>query len=164
MTNLTDPNHIGPKFNPSEKKILIIDDDDDVRKMLQVQLEVEGFQIKAARDGKQVVSLTLQFQPDLIVSDIMMPGAGGYDVLRALQSDVNTRKTPVLLISGGRFDKSTKDMMRQEPNVVGYFDKPLHIPAFLLKVHTVLHTKTRDERLIEERQRFGDTDVTRYGF
>src|SRR5688500_3737093 len=84
----------------AEKKILVVDDDDGVVQMMRTTLEVEGFQVRTSRDGRDVLKKAVDFQPDLIVTDLMMPGAGGYDVIRNLQSDDLTRKTPVLIVTG----------------------------------------------------------------
>lgn len=162
MTNLLEPKR--EKGSPSEKKILVIDDDEHIRQMVKLQLELEGFQVKASRDGRNILAIALEFHPDLVVTDLMMPGGGGYEVLRSLQSDDLTRKVPVLMMSGAALDPSTKNLMKSESNVVDYLDKPLHMTAFVYKVHAILNTKTKEERIIEDQQKMGDVDFNKFNF
>lgn len=142
-----------PKADPATKKILVVDDDEHVRLMVVATLEAEGFVVKSARDGRQIVKLAEDFKPDLIFSDLMMPGGGGYELLRALQAVEDARHIPILLMSGVEWDDSTKSMMLQESNVVGFIEKPLRPAVFLLKIHQLLRTKSREETMMEEQKK-----------
>jgi hypothetical protein len=55
------------------------------------------------------------------------------------------------VMSGANLDPSTKVMLEQEPNVKGFIEKPLHPYSFVNKVHTVLNTKSKDEKMLDER-------------
>lgn len=144
------------KEDPANKRILILDDDETVRHMLQATLEVEGFRVRTQRDGQNIVVVAQQFLPNLIISDLMMPNGGGFELARKLQSDPETTKIPILFISGHGFDDSTKAMFKQESNVVGYIEKPIRPHQFTAKVHQMLNTYTREEKLMQERK---NTDV-----
>ena len=153
-----------PKASPSTKRILVIDDDDSVREMLKVTLETEGFKVTTGRDGRNILQLTQRFEPDLIVTDMMMPGGGGYEVLRALQGDMSSRLTPVIVITGREWDQSTTDMLKQEPNVIAFLNKPIRPHSFLEKVHGVLNTKSRVEKMMEEQKNdINQLDKGRFG-
>lgn len=147
---------------PSNKRILIVEDDDAVRQMLQTTLEVEGFNVKTARDGRNIMNVVQNFQPHLIISDVMMPGGGGYEVLRSLQAESASRKIPVLVISGYKFDDSTKNMLKQEPNVIGFLEKPLRPTSFTIKVHDILKTQTRAEWEAEDKKKIGGIEHDKF--
>jgi DNA-binding response OmpR family regulator len=138
------------KGEPADKRVLVIDDDEHIRAMIHTTLTVEGFQIKTGRDGRDIRGVAQQYKPHMIVTDLMMPGGGGYEVLRSLQGDDETRKIPVLIITGHHMDDSTKELLRQEPNVVGLLEKPFRPHELTARVHAALHTKSKDEKMIEE--------------
>ena len=137
--NVTDV-AVSQKFKPSDKKVLIIDDEESILQLLKSAFEVEGFQVKIGRDGRNIQKVSLEFQPDLIVSDLMMPGVGGYDVLRSLQGDPLTAKIPVIMMTGSQMNDSTKSVMQQEPNLVAYLEKPFRPETIIKKAHKVLNT------------------------
>ena len=140
------------KASPSEKKIFVVDDDDNILMMIKTTFEVEGFEVRTARDGRNILARAVEFKPDLIITDLMMPGGGGYEVLRVLQSDDVTRKVPVLVITGSRLDKSTQALMRQESNLAGYYEKPVRPETLLKHVHKLLNTMTQTERYQQQQQ------------
>ena len=81
------------------KKILIADDEDNIRELVRVSLEDEGFELYEARDGNEAVEKARQIKPDLIVLDVMMPGKVGYQVCEELKSDPATSHVFVLFLS-----------------------------------------------------------------
>ena len=82
-------------------KILIADDEAEVRKLLRLYLENDGFCVAEAGDGLQAVSLLHSEKPDLCILDIMMPGMDGYEVLRKLRE---TSNIPVIMLSAKKED------------------------------------------------------------
>src|ERR1044071_9303265 len=81
-------------------RVLIVDDDRKILDLLVDLLELEGYQVSTAFDGAQAIELALSFQPDLIVSDVVMPVVGGLELCRRLKEDARTAYIPVMLISG----------------------------------------------------------------
>jgi CheY-like chemotaxis protein len=140
------------KLDPTDKKIMVFDDDESIVQMIRATLEAEGFQVRTGRDGTDILKKAVSYDPDLIICDLMMPGGGGYEVLRALQGDDITRKIPVLMITGYSLDTSTKTMMQQEPNLVGYYEKPLRPEKLVTKVHQILNTMTLSEKMQQNRK------------
>ena len=143
------------KAEPSEKKILIVEDDEAILAMMKSAIEMQGFEVKTARDGRSVVQRATQFGPDLIISDLMMPGVGGFEAMRALQGQDATRKTPVIVVTGFQMDSSTRSMIEQEPNFAAFFQKPLRIERLVAEVHRVLNTRSLQDRH-EEKKTFED--------
>lgn len=79
--------------------ILVVDDEPMMRDALRQMLEREGFGVLTASDGKEGVSVCLARKPDLVISDIIMPGMDGLDMLAKLRQEAY--KGPILAISGG---------------------------------------------------------------
>ncbi len=134
------------KALPSTKKVLVVDDDESIVTLFKTALELEGFQVKTGRDGRGILARALEYKPDLIVSDLMMPAGGGYELIRALQIDSVTRKIPIVLVTGSHLDASTKEMMKMESNLVLYLEKPVRPDALIAKVHGILKTLSVDEQ------------------
>ena len=81
------------------KKILIADDEDNIRGLVEMALEDEGFELHQACDGNEALDKARQLKPDLMVLDVMMPGKVGYEVCEELKQDPDTRDIYVLFLS-----------------------------------------------------------------
>ncbi|MCA9349865.1 response regulator [Candidatus Saccharibacteria bacterium] len=81
-----------------QKKILLVEDDDQLSKIYQTRLKAEGFDLKVAQDGEEGLATALDFKPDLILLDIMMPKISGYDVLDILKNTPEF-KSKIVIIS-----------------------------------------------------------------
>ena len=81
------------------QKVLIVDDDSDIRDLLVVDLEMSGYQVLTAENGLQAEEVARQELPDLIVLDVMMPGRTGYEVLTSLRADDRTNEIPVVMLT-----------------------------------------------------------------
>ncbi|OGY84433.1 MAG: hypothetical protein A3F54_00650 [Candidatus Kerfeldbacteria bacterium RIFCSPHIGHO2_12_FULL_48_17] len=81
------------------KKILIAEDDNFLRGMYQSKLEMEGFLVDSAENGKQALKAVEKNPPDLILLDILMPVMNGFEFLRQLQASKKYRKIPVILLT-----------------------------------------------------------------
>ncbi len=125
--------------------ILIVDDDKNIRKLLQVVLERQGFNVIVASDGLQALRVIDQVKIDLAIVDIMMPNLDGYEFTKTLRD--GNADLSVLMISA-------KDMVedRKKGFMVGiddYMTKPIDIEEFLLHVKALLRrAKINDERKI----------------
>jgi CheY-like chemotaxis protein len=130
---------------PSSKRILIVDDDEEVRKFLETLLSIEGYQVQAASDGNQALELVRKNAPDIIITDLMMPGSGGYDVVRALQTEEGLN-LPVIVCTARNMDRSTEELIRAEANVVGLLHKPLSVAALQAILWNVLKVKPKKQQ------------------
>ncbi len=79
--------------------VLVVDDDPVIVRLLQVNFEMEGYQVLTASDGETGLSRARQSQPDVIVLDVMMPRIDGLEVARRLRADEATTAIPILLLS-----------------------------------------------------------------
>lgn len=80
-------------------KILIVDDEERNRRLLEVLLNTDGYATLAAANGKDGLELAAREQPDLILLDLMMPGMDGFEVTYRLKNDAATRTIPIIIVS-----------------------------------------------------------------
>jgi DNA-binding response OmpR family regulator len=83
----------------ADSTVLVVDDDPVILKLLEVNFEMEGFTVLVARDGEEGIEVARADQPDLIVSDIMMPRVSGLELVTALKGDPATSDIPIILLS-----------------------------------------------------------------
>ncbi len=118
------------------KKILVVDDEADIREIIQARLISNGYEIIAAEDGFIALSLAKREKPDLIILDIVMPRMDGYSALRELRKDNETADIPVLILSVKEKDKM-EDMFYFQ-NISDYIEKPFDSEELLEKVKRIL--------------------------
>lgn len=82
-----------------KKKILIVEDDNILQKALQEFLSGEGFEISSALDGEEGITMSKSKKPDLILLDIILPKKDGYEVLKEVKNDPDTKNIPVVLLT-----------------------------------------------------------------
>ncbi len=122
---------------PLRYKLLLADDEEDFRKMLQAFLREAGHSVIAAASGREALLAALDSQPDIVISDVQMPVMGGFELCRRLRDDRRTAAIPVLLMSGA--SKEERDQL--EGFAVGaddYVLKPFEPPILLAKIGAVL--------------------------
>ncbi|MEO1368155.1 MAG: response regulator, partial [Acidobacteriota bacterium] len=81
------------------KHVLVVDDDPAIHELLRDMLELEGFRVTTARDGREGLERARDLRPDIITLDVNMPEMDGWDVIGALKADADLASTPVILIS-----------------------------------------------------------------
>jgi CheY-like chemotaxis protein len=84
----------------SKPKILVAEDNEDVRQMLRTLLEFKGYEVLEARNGNQAVDVALTAQPELILLDLQLPLMDGLEVTRELRAQANEIKVPIVILSG----------------------------------------------------------------
>ena len=80
-------------------RVLVVDDDPQVLRLMRVNLELEGYDVVSAPDGEEALEAVLNERPDVVVCDVMMPGMDGLTVLRNLRSNPRTSKIPFVVVS-----------------------------------------------------------------
>ena len=83
----------------ASKRVLICDDDPVILRLLEVNLELEGYQVLSAHNGQEALEIAQNELPDLIVMDIMMPRLNGYEAAEVLKSNTDTASIPVVFLS-----------------------------------------------------------------
>ena len=120
-----------------QKKILVIDDEPDMQKLLKTRFEQENFKVITADDGEAGVKIAEQEAPDMIILDIMMPKMDGYTCLKELRNLPKTKNTPVLMLSGKEEEKVGDLFAFQK--ISGYIEKPFESDELVMKVKEILN-------------------------
>jgi DNA-binding response OmpR family regulator len=85
--------------NENKKKVLVVDDDDNLRLPLTDKLKIEGFEVSEAKDGKEGLEKALELQPDVILLDIMMPVMSGWEMFGKLRKDKRGKEAKVIMLT-----------------------------------------------------------------
>jgi len=104
------------------KKILIVDDEPNIVKMVESRLKAEGYEIVTARDGQEGLDAARKEKPDLIILDIMMPKLDGYEVCRMLRADIQYNAIPIVMLTACGQATDIKEGM--ERGADAYIAKP----------------------------------------
>lgn len=80
-------------------KIMLVEDDNNLREIYEARLLAEGYEIVAAKDGEEALAMAVKEKPDLIISDVMMPKISGFDMLDILRSTPETKYTKVIMMT-----------------------------------------------------------------
>ena len=113
------------------KKILVVDDEPLIVKLLQARLEKNGYSVVVAQDGQEALDKTYQENPDLIILDIMLPHIDGYYVCKVLRSDDKYKAIPIIMLTGRTLAQDIK--MGMDLGAVSYVQKPFK-PNVLLGI------------------------------
>jgi len=118
-----------------KKKILVIDDEETVRKFLRIHLGKFGYDVTEAADGQQAIDLLRKEHYDLIICDIMMPKRDGWEVMREIRSHTSTRDIPVIFLTAKNEDS---DMFKgYEMGASYYITKPFTKSQLLFGVNLI---------------------------
>ncbi|HXY17936.1 MAG TPA: response regulator [Candidatus Nitrosopolaris sp.] len=81
------------------KKILLVEDDNNLADVYLTRLKAEGFDVRRVADGEEALSAAIEYKPDLVVLDIMMPKVGGFDVLDILRNTPETTNLKIIMVT-----------------------------------------------------------------
>jgi DNA-binding response OmpR family regulator len=129
------------------RKIVVIEDDDEVRGLIRTILKAGGFAVAETGEPAQAAALVRAEDPDLVLCDISMPGLDGYGVLRELQSDPATARYPVVFLTAQR--EFTERIQAFRFGVVDYVAKPFTREILLRKVRKILDERARRSGVAE---------------
>ena len=123
-------------------RVLVIEDSSDLGEGLRFNLELEGYSVKVAEDGNTGLAAAREWEPDLVILDLMLPGIDGYQVLRSMRAD--GRQTPVLILSA-RGEESDK-VRGFQLDADQYVTKPFGLIELLERVKSLLRrTRARTD-------------------
>jgi len=122
-------------------RILIADDDAALRESLQTMLEQHGFAVIAVPSGEALIRAATTQQPDLIITDVIMPGMDGLEALRQLRNDTRTSHLPMLLLTS--LQRMHGEIIGFESGADDYIAKPFEPDAILARIRAALRRQTR---------------------
>jgi DNA-binding response OmpR family regulator len=121
------------------KKVLVVDDEEIIRKFVKIQLGKEGYEVKEAADGEQAMILLNKIRFDVLICDIMMPNKNGWEVLKEVRSNPKTSEMPVIFLTAKNEDD---DMFRgYEMGATYYITKPFTKSQLLFGLNTIFDRK-----------------------
>ena len=121
--------------NETKKKVLIVDDEPNVRRLLHSILN-KNFAVFEAEDGQEAVDMTNAQQPDVILMDMMMPKMDGLTACLMIKKNPDTKKIPVIMVTAIGFELNIK--LSQQMGASGYVTKPFSPQDLLAKIAEVL--------------------------
>lgn len=140
-------------------KILIIDDEEDIRTLLEYNLKKEGFEVSTAENGEKGIELAKSFGPDLVVLDVMMPGMDGIEVCEKIRSTPKIKNVLICFLTARNEDYS--QIAGLEAGADDYVSKPIkpkvlvsRLNALLRRTASVVHEEHEDDSLIINRDRY----------
>ncbi len=132
----------------NKSKILIVDDTIDAVELLRKRLRSDGYDTAEAYDGEEGLKKVVEYNPDLIVLDVMMPKLDGYQVCQRLKADENTRYIPILMLTA-KSDVESK-VKGLDIGADDYLPKPFDYKELSARIRSLLTIKAARERLVEE--------------
>jgi two-component system, OmpR family, alkaline phosphatase synthesis response regulator PhoP len=129
-------------------RILIIDDEPDVRDIIRYNLTKEGYDVETAEDGLTGLKKVSEFKPDLIILDMMMPGMDGVEVCHSIRSESKNNQIIICFLSARNEDYS--QVAGLESGADDYLAKPVSPRVLVSKVKSLLRRKQERNQMIEE--------------
>ena len=115
-----------------KKKILIIDDEQDLVDFVKIRLETNGYQVVSAYNGEEGIVTCVRENPDLVLLDILIPKIDGFKVCQALKKDPSTAGIPIIMLTAK--DRTEDIKSAKEVGADGYIIKPFDSATMLLSI------------------------------
>jgi len=122
--------------------VLIVDDEESIRKLIQYNLEKEGYKTETVSSGEEALSAAFAALPDLIVLDVMLPGLDGLEVCRILSKDPRTSRIPILMVTARGSDDDIISGL--ESGADDYLVKPFSPKVLAARIGAVLRRKSKN--------------------
>jgi len=119
------------------KRILVIDDEPGIRSLLNEMLEISGYEVRVAKDGADGISQFMTFQPDLIITDMVMPEKNGIEAIMELKR-LNPAIKIIAISGGGHIPAEKYLMLASALNVEHTFTKPFDPQQLISTVQDLL--------------------------
>lgn len=130
-------------MEPKVKKVLIVDDEPDIREIISYNLIKEGYEIITAKDGIEALELAGSFKPDLIILDIMMPKMNGVEVCKILRSKPEYNSTLIIFLTA--LSDETSQIKGLETGADDYVNKPISPKVLVSRVNAIFRRIQHDE-------------------
>ncbi|BCA52893.1 DNA-binding response regulator [Nitrospira sp. KM1] len=125
----------------SSKKILIVEDDTNIRDLIQMYLEKEGFRTLTAGEGAEAIEQARSGHPDMVILDLMLPGIDGIEVCKRLQLIPQTSRIPIIMLTAKSEELDV--VLGLELGADDYVTKPFSPRALVARIKSVLHRLER---------------------
>lgn len=119
-----------------KRKVLVVDDEPSIAKILRKQLEVAGFDVNVGVDGEDGLAKVREWKPELVLLDVMLPKMNGHDVCKVLKADPELKGIPVIMLTA-KTQRQDQDLAQQQ-GADGFLTKPFQLSELLAKVKGLL--------------------------
>ena len=128
-----------PVTTDASRVVLLVEDDPDVRGLVEFRLKREGFEVRIAADGEQALALMEGEPPDLVIMDVMIPYRSGYEVLAEFRKNPVWSQVPVIMLTGRGREEDVSRGLSAGAN--DYLTKPFRPAELLARVHRLLRPR-----------------------
>ena len=119
----------------SHSLIVIVEDDESIREVLQLAMELEGYEVRTANNGEEAFSLLKELKvPCLILTDLMMPRMNGYEFIELASQTHTIASIPIVIVSGTPNESEVK-VMTESGKIKGLIKKPISLDYLMSIVH-----------------------------
>lgn len=143
-------------YDSSRMSVLVIDDNADIRSYIHGLLSAEYSVIEAA-NGSEGIRKAMKYVPDLIISDVMMPGIDGIECCRRLKSELQTCHIPVILLTACSLDEQR--IQGYDGGADSYISKPFSSQLLLARIHNLIDSHQRLKQFFGDRQTLAKEDI-----
>src|SRR5215210_109492 len=124
----------------SKSNILVVDDNPDKLSLIEAALSLAGYNVTTARDGEEALAVLESYQPDLVITDVMMPRMNGYELAQRIRANPVTKFIPVIMQTAA--GRRSEDLRRaSEVGALGYITDPTDLDLLLARTRTLLEFK-----------------------
>ncbi len=138
-------------------KILIIEDEPDIRRNLEYNLSREGFSISTAASISEANTLLASTDYNLILLDLMLPDGSGLDLCKSIKSNSDTESIPIIILTAK--DDEVDKVVGFELGADDYVTKPFSVRELILRVKAVLKRGSKKKEIVEVVRQFGDLKI-----
>ena len=131
--------------------VLIVEDDNELREILQAEFELEGLTVLTATDGSKAVTTVRRLKPDLVLMDIIMPVLNGIEATRIIKNEKEIRHIPIIMLTASGNKEDIVEGL--EAGAIDYITKPFFMPELKARLRAVLQHKI----MYDELKRIQDT-------
>ncbi|MEW5920104.1 MAG: response regulator transcription factor [Bacillota bacterium] len=140
------------------KKIFIIEDDEEIKGLLEFNLKKQGYNVVSAADGYEALSRLQEEKPDLILLDIMLPELDGYEICRTIRYWENFKKTPVIMLTAK--SEEIDVVLGLELGADDYVTKPFSVRELLSRIKAHLRRNEESPKNVLQEEKNEDTSLT----
>src|SRR4026207_1821636 len=124
----------------SKSNILVVDDNPDKLSLIEAALSLAGYHVTTATDGEEALAAIESYQPDLVITDVMMPRMNGYELAQRIRANPLTKFIPVIMQTAA--SRRVEDLRRaSEVGALGYITDPTDLDLMLARTRTLLEFK-----------------------
>lgn len=129
-------------------RILVVEDEADISELIRYNLELAKFEVKAVLSGEEVFAAVSEFNPDLILLDLMLPGLSGLEVCQRLKQSANSKNTPIIMVTAK--GEETDIIKGLELGADDYVTKPFSPQVLTARVTAVLRRSRKESDIVDD--------------